>query len=293
MAAQGGEPNVRAESLQLTTHWHSRWGITAWRNQKGIWSSRRLRKGHGPLARSHFQQLTAAGMVQALVHGKQLNRLEVRTALAFIAGPLLFALGAGLPLAHQGNASLAAGLLAIGSVLFTAGGWWQVEQALLAVPSLPDDTKAWQWCGLRCSLSQSLGTVLFNINTFFLWGWPQPQEQSWLLLAVLPNLLGSILFLVSAADGLLEVGHGRLLVFEPKHLGWWIAMVNTLGCLWFMQSALASLPNALPKLTSFNNQMALQTTVLGSLAFAIVGILSLAECSEDEVAEPRPNPPQA
>ena len=62
---------------------------------------------------------------------------------------------------------------------------------------------------------------------------------------MLPNLLGSILFLISAADGLLEVGHGRLLVFEPQHLGWWIAMVNALGCLWFMQSALAAWPSLL------------------------------------------------
>ena len=30
---------------QLHTHWRSRWGITAWRHRKGIWTSRRLRKG--------------------------------------------------------------------------------------------------------------------------------------------------------------------------------------------------------------------------------------------------------
>ena len=64
---------------------------------------------------------------------------------------------------------------------------------------------------------------------------------------------------------------------------WWIAMVNALGCLWFMQSALAALPKALPQQTVLNAVMANQTTLLGSLAFAIVGILCLAECSEDEV----------
>ena len=106
---------------------------------------------------------------------------------------------------------------------------------------------------------------------------------------MLPNLLGSILFLISAADGLLEVGHGHLLVFESQHLGWWIAMVNALGCLWFLQSALVALPNALPQQTVFNAVMANQTTLLGSLAFAIVGILCLAECSEDEVTA-QPNP---
>ena len=264
------------------THWRSALGITAWRHPQGIWSSRRLRKGHGPLASGHYQRLTQSVMVKALLQGKQLHRLEVRTALAFIAGPLLFALGSWMQLEQPGRPSLAAGLLAIGSVLFTAGGWWQLEQALLGVRHLPDDASAWQWCGLRCALTQSLGTLLFNINTFFSWGWPTPHDGSWLLLAVLPNLLGSILFLLSAADGLLEVGHGKLLVFEADHLGWWIAMVNALGCLWFMQSAVAALPNALPTQSVFNPVMAAQTTFLGSLAFAIVGILSLAECSEDE-----------
>lgn len=275
--------------LQLRTHWRSRWGITAWRHRRGIWTSRRLRKGHGPLVQGHYQRLHLAQMLGALMRVKQLERLDVRTALAFIAGPLLFALGAGLSLRPGAAPSLSAGLLAIGSVLFTAGGWWQLQQAHQALRQLPADASAWQWCGWRCALTQSLGTVLFNINTFFCWGWPHPSDATWLGLAVLPNLLGSILFLISAADGLLEVGHGRLLVFEPQHLGWWIAMVNALGCLWFMQSALVALPNALPQQTVFNAVMANQTTLLGSLAFAIVGILCLAECSEDEVTA-QPNP---
>ena len=275
--------------LQLRTHLRSRWGITAWRHRKKIWTSRRLRKGHGPLVQGHYQRLRWAQMLRALVRDKPLKRLDVRTALAFIAGPLLFALGAGLSLRPSGATPFTAGLLAIGSVLFTAGGGWQLQQAQQAVRHLPDDASPWQWCGWRCALTQSLGTVLFNINTFFCWGWPHPSDATWLGLAVLPNLLGSILFLISAADGLLEVGHGRLLVFEPQHLGWWIAMVNALGCLWFMQSALAALPNAWPQQTVFNAVMANQTTLLGSLAFAIVGILCLAECSEDEVTA-QPNP---
>ena len=275
--------------LQLRTYWRSRWGITAWRHRKGIWTSRRLRKGHGPLVRGHYQRLRWTQMLRALVRDKPLKRLDVRTALAFIAGPLLFALGAGLSLRPSGATSFTAGLLAIGSVLFTAGGGWQLQQAQQAVRNLPEDASPWQWCGWRCALTQSLGTVLFNLNTFFCWGWPHPSDATWLGLAVLPNLLGSILFLISAADGLMEVGHGRLLVFEPQHLGWWIAMVNALGCLWFMQSALAALPDAWPQQKVFNAGMANQTTLLGSLAFAIVGILCLAECSEDEVTA-QPNP---
>ena len=270
---------------QLKTHWRSRLGVTAWQHPSGLWTSRRLRKGHGPLRIFHFKHLTLWQMLLALCHPKQLNQLEVRTALAFIVGPILFAIGSLWSITDPDAAALSSATLALGSVFFTAGGWWQLRQAKLATRILPADMQDWQWCGLRCALTQSMGTILFNINTFFLWGWPQSNENSWLLLAVLPNLLGSILFLVSAADCLIEVGHGKLLVYEPSHLGWWIAMVNALGCLWFMQSALAALPNHLPELSVFNAGMATQTTFLGSLCFAIVGILSLAECSEDEVSK--------
>ena len=268
---------------QLKTYWHSRLGVTAWQHPSGLWTSRRLRKGHGPLSIFHFKRLTLWQMLLALCHPKQLNQLEVCTALAFIIGPFLFAIGSLWSITDPDAAALSSATLALGSVFFTAGGWWQLRQAKLAIKILPTDMQDWQWCGLRCALTQSMGTVLFNINTFFLWGWPQSNEIGWLLLAVLPNLLGSILFLVSAADGLIEIGHGKLLVYEPSHLGWWIAMVNALGCLWFMQSALAALPNHLPELSVFNAGMATRTTLLGSLCFAIVGILSLAECSEDEI----------
>ena len=109
-------------------------------------------------------------MLKALVREKPLKRLDVRTALAFITGPLLFALGAGLSLRPSGATSFTTGLLAIGSVLFTAGGGWQLQQAQQAVRHLPADASSWQWCVRRCALTSSLGTVLFNINTFFCWG---------------------------------------------------------------------------------------------------------------------------
>ena len=169
------------------------------------------------------------------------------------------------------------------SVFFTAGGWWQLQQARIGDQALLKDGPSWEWCGLRCALTQSVGTVLFNIDTFFSWNQQQPNAELWLLLGILPNVIGSILFLISAAYGMQEVGHGRLLVFEPDHLGWWISIVNALGCVWFMQSAIAGWPTSVPLEQVLDSTMSMRTTLLGSLAFAIVGILSLAECSEDEI----------
>ena len=279
----GGEPNGLISSETLRPYWGGRLGTSAWVHPLGIWTSRRLRKGHGPLRQKHYQALNAIEMLRALLSPKELKRLETLTALAFIIGPLLFALGSWLQLHSSQSPALALGLLAIGSVFFTAGGWWQLQQARIGDRMLPKDGPSWEWCGLRCALTQSIGTVLFNIETFFSWNQQQPSAEHWLVLGILPNVMGSILFLISAAYGLQEVGHGKLLVFEPNHLGWWIAIVNALGCVWFMQSAIAGLPTSLSLEQVFNSTMSMRTTLLGSLAFAIVGVLSLAECSEDEI----------
>ena len=279
----GGEPNAWSSSKSLRPYWRSSLGTSAWLHPLGIWTSRRLRKGHGPLKNRHYQALNFIQILRALLKPKCLKRLETRTALAFILGPLLFALGSWWQLHTIQGPTLALGLLAIGSVFFTAGGWWQLQQALIGDQALPKDAPRWEWCGLRCALTQSIGTVLFNIETFFSWSQQQPNPELWLLLGIVPNVIGSILFLISAVYGLQEVGHGRLLVFEPDHLGWWISIVNALGCIWFMQSAIAGLPTNLPLEQVFDSAMSMRTTLLGSLAFAIVGILSLAECSEDEI----------
>lgn len=51
-------------------------------------------------------------MVQALLRGKDVHRLEVRTAMAFIIGPLLFVTGSVLLMSKLGSG---AALLTIGS----------------------------------------------------------------------------------------------------------------------------------------------------------------------------------
>ena len=125
---------------------------------------------NGPLRIFHFKHLTLWQMLLALCHPKQLNQLEVSTALAFVIGPILFAIGSLWSITNPDAAALSSATLALGSVFFFAGGWWQLRQAKLAIKILPADVKDCQWCGLRCALTQSMGTMLFNINTFFLWG---------------------------------------------------------------------------------------------------------------------------
>ena len=273
---------INSTEPELIPYWQNRLSVTAWLHRDGIWSSRRLRKGHGPLWGRHYQRLNLHQIIRSLFSVKRIKRLEVSTAIAFIVGPFLFALGSFVSLVSTNNLNASSALLAIGSIFFTAGGFWQLQQARIATKKLPKNTKSWKWCGFRCAATQSAGTILFNVNTFFLWAYPHSSEYSWLILAIFPNFVGSVLFLISAMEGLLEVGHGKLLVYEPMHLGWWIAIVNGLGCLWFMQSAVAALPVSFHSLSVINIEMSIRTTLMGSIAFLVVGILSLAECSEDE-----------
>ncbi|MED5164846.1 MAG: hypothetical protein VX683_03310, partial [Cyanobacteriota bacterium] len=137
-------------------------------------------------------------MVQALLRGKDVHRLEVHTAVAFIIGPLLFVIGSVLLMSQFGSG---AALLALGSVFFTAGGWFQLEQALLVTRGLLNRKQRWGWCGIWCALTQSIGTVLFNMETFSSWGLPTLNGTPWLMLEVAPNILGSVLFVISSIFG--------------------------------------------------------------------------------------------
>jgi hypothetical protein len=120
----------------------------------------------------------------------------------------------------------------VGSILFTAGG---ALQTLLAAPDRrsPGAGRAAWWA----ATVQSVGTLFFNVTTYQAMhaalGDPDYDRLVWR-----PDALGSICFLVSgvvayrasARRGLLPVSDGR---------GWWMPLVNLLGCVFFGISAVA------------------------------------------------------
>ena len=125
-----GALNLKREHPpNLQSLYSSPWGTSAWRDvpvsdrphdlkahsRWGLWTSRRLRKGHGPLEQGKYRTLAPKHMVQALLRGKDIHRLEVRTAMAFIIGQLLFVIGSVLLMSKLGSG---AALLAIGSGFF-------------------------------------------------------------------------------------------------------------------------------------------------------------------------------
>ena len=119
-----------------------------------------------------------------------------------------------------------------GSILFTAGGALQTWLALPGRRSPGLGRAAW-----RAAAVQSAGTLFFNVTTF-LGMHTALTDPHYDRLVWRPDALGSICFLVSGViayrastrRGVLPVREGR---------GWWMPLVNLLGCVFFGISAVA------------------------------------------------------
>jgi len=92
--------------------------------------------------------------------------------------------------------------------------------------------------GYLAASVQLAGTVLFNVNTADALiaglGWEGQDLLVWT-----PDILGSICFLVASQLAVMENSH-HAWSFQPRSLSWWIVAVNLLGSVLFMVSAVAS-----------------------------------------------------
>jgi hypothetical protein len=221
---------------------------------------------------------------------RHLNR---RIGLLFAGGSALFMLGGILSL----SPALAAGLslessslntfFFAGSIPFTAAAYLQLFQAANAFPEgiqqpLPAASRAWFGCRpgdinwLGCAL-QFLGTLMFNVNTYdgmlSQLSWQQQNLAIWA-----PDMVGSALFLSSAYLAYVEcwLSPGP---WQPRKVVWWICVINLLGCIAFMLSAvLTFFPEAGQKDAVVS--MSLLATVIGAAAFLSGGLMMLPELVE-------------
>jgi hypothetical protein len=184
------------------------------------------------------------------------QRLAWWIALFFIVGSACFAAGSlasnwpqfwpvSLANSHVINA-----VFFTGSIFFTTAAGLQVLEAINGDvadigASNGTDIRNWRWfawkphnAGYSASLIQFVGTLLFNFNT----GDALLSQLTWLQEEVLiwaPDVIGSICFLVSSYLALVEVSH-RFWSVQPAQLSWWIVMINLLGSIAFMLSAVFS-----------------------------------------------------
>lgn len=119
------------------------------------------------------------------------------------------------------------------------------------------------------AIAQFPGTLCFNISTLAaLTHNATAQEQDRRIWR--PDFYGSTLFLVASVFALLALG--RFLSFQPRSFPWRIAWLNMIGSILFMISALASfvLPGTGELINSW---VSIAGTLLGALCFLIGAIL--------------------
>lgn len=179
----------------------------------------------------------------------------------FFAGSIPFTIAAWLQLMQSANAGSLSTAGEAGARRHKLFGWY------------PSDA-GWLSCAL-----QFAGTLLFNINTFNAMApdldWRQQDLYIWV-----PNILGSILFLLSGYLAFAETCH-RHWAWMPHLLSWRITFVNLLGCIFFMMSALFGFVISHP--AGFDAQgLSVLFTLLGAVGFLIGAILMLPEAASRE-----------
>lgn len=176
-------------------------------------------------------------------------RLTWWTAVLFMIGAALFALGCVLFLASIKQAFVLDSVFFVGSLFFTSAAYCQYHQALNETEEAQGLSQR-QWFGWQpqsisfwSAGSQFVGTLLFNINTFdafFDFGWIAQDILIWT-----PNMLGSIMFQLSGSLAMYEACRDKG-NWHVWRLHWWVISINFLGCVAFLISAVLSLVTPAP-----------------------------------------------
>jgi hypothetical protein len=123
---------------------------------------------------------------------------------------------------------------------------------------------------------QLVGTVLFNISTFTALNHNLSAHQTnarvWA-----PDAFGSIAFLIASELAFAEVCH-RWACLRRRSLSWWIVAVNLLGSIMFGVSAIASLLEPASG-EPVSARLANSGTSLGGICFLIGALLLLPEAA--------------
>lgn len=210
-----------------------------------IWSSRHHRKGLLVRSADEAEEL-AVTLSSCLWLPRRLNWW---IGSVFAIGSMFFALASILSLAPTFASEWAMGPTQInaiffaGSIPFTFAAYLQLFQAANASSTSDNRRSLFGWrpnnVGWLSCMLQFLGTILFNFNTFDAMipsvTWFQQDLIIWA-----PNIVGSMLFLASGYLAFIETCHAHW-AWKPKSISWWIVLINLLGCLGFMVSALFSI----------------------------------------------------
>lgn len=263
--------------------------------EEGPWpftTRKRIRRG------GIDQRVLESRLHRKNLHGKQRREQWLRYALTattdinwwigalFAVGSACFMLGSVLVIFPEAAATLSwdeqavNAVFFIGSLPFTTAAYLQLYQSANAghfAKAEAGRSKKRVYFGWRprdigwlsCAL-QFAGTLLFNINTFDAMqpnlDWLQQDLDIWV-----PNIAGSLFFLISGYLAYIEVCHAHF-GWQPDSESWWLTTVNLLGCCAFMASAVYAF---IPAGGAQESTMMLSVTytLVGATCFLIGGLL--------------------
>jgi len=168
--------------------------------------------------------------------------LDWRLAVLFMVGSSLFAI-ASFPLYWQLVDGHVVGItFVLGSLFFTTAGYSSFYQTINDDRDADTPAKLWAWTprGLLwwSAIVQLAGTLLFNVNTIAATVTTFTTEKENRLVWG-PDFLGSIAFLVASQLAWRHLS-GRFWFRDPDDPVWWSSLLNYLGSVFFMASAIAS-----------------------------------------------------
>jgi len=170
--------------------------------------------------------------------------LDWRVAALFMTGAFIFALGSFPLYAELVDARVVGATYVIGSIIFTTAGYSQFLQVINTEDGATDRDpfRFWAWQPGRvlwwATFVQFIGTLLFNVSTIDAMADSFTVEESNRLVWA-PDFLGSIAFLIASHLAWRAVCR-RLWCVRRDDADWWGALLNYVGSIFFMLSAIAS-----------------------------------------------------
>lgn len=217
------------------------------------------------------------------------STLTAFIAILFMIGASCFIAASAMSLQGSYSNSLIDSTYFIGSLFFTSAAYGQYLEVINAditnESHLHVKQTKWIWFAFRThnlgylsSLTQLIGTLLFNLNTlasFYAYKHPFAED----IIVWIPNFLGSILFLLASFFAWLEIYQDdEVKIFRTT--SWWIVWANNFGSLFFQISAIASF--ILLNSHAINATISLQYTLLGGVCFFIGAYLLIIEIREQK-----------
>ncbi|WFB34536.1 hypothetical protein P3T73_10220 [Kiritimatiellota bacterium B12222] len=217
-------------------------------------------------------------------------------SILFMIGSSCFALGSIIGVLPQAfdailqQPTVVNSIFFTGSLFFTSAAYCQLleaanadRRAAQARGEIPNEAFCWMgWkpthIGWLSGFIQFIGTLLFNMNTLdALWpglNWFQQDVLIWV-----PDVIGSICFLVSSWLAVLECCHG-IAIWKIQGISWWIVMINLLGSISFGISAVFAviLPQASDVLGPYAANL---WTFIGAICFLVAARCLLPEMAQN------------